>query len=52
MSNATFSKNLFDILGDDNEVRQPAAPVKQEKKVDETKANGEKRANGKPTGGN
>ncbi|KAI8141549.1 hypothetical protein BJV82DRAFT_618188 [Fennellomyces sp. T-0311] len=49
MSNATFSKNLYDILGDDNEVRQPAAPAK-EKKVDETKANGEKRANGKTNG--
>ncbi|KAI9024293.1 hypothetical protein CLU79DRAFT_746474 [Phycomyces nitens] len=41
MTAAAFSKNLFDILGDEDEVRpQTTAPVKEQKKTDAAKPQG------------
>ncbi|KAI9322520.1 hypothetical protein BX666DRAFT_1895743 [Dichotomocladium elegans] len=55
---STFSKNLFDILGEQDDVRQ-SAPVKEQKKADEAKpaaaekraAGGNSKTNGAPRGG-
>ncbi|KAG0167518.1 hypothetical protein DFQ28_004176 [Apophysomyces sp. BC1034] len=51
MSTATFSKNLFSVLGDDDEVRpQPVAPVKEVKKDEQPKAQKTDKRNGAPRG--
>ncbi|KAF7728575.1 hypothetical protein EC973_005801 [Apophysomyces ossiformis] len=51
MSTATFSKNLFSVLGDDDEVRpQPVAPVKEAKKDEQPKAQKNDKRNGAPRG--
>lgn len=55
MSNSTFSKNLFDVLGEDDDGAQPTVPVKKEEKKAKAavasgeannKSRGEKKANG------
>ncbi|KAL1936581.1 hypothetical protein VTP01DRAFT_715 [Rhizomucor pusillus] len=54
MSNSTFSKNLFDVLGEEDDVRQPA-PTKTEKKTNDKARAAEKqgspKANGASRGG-
>lgn len=41
---STFSKNLFDVLGDDDDVQQSPAPVKQQEKKAEKPAQADKKA--------
>ncbi|KAI9320979.1 hypothetical protein BX666DRAFT_1875521 [Dichotomocladium elegans] len=43
---STFSKNLFDILGEDNEVRQPVAAAPAKEQAGERKADKPSKANG------
>lgn len=50
MSNSTFSKNLFDVLGEEDDVRQPA-PTKTEKKTNDKARAAEKQGSPKANGG-